>query len=73
MDKSNQLPPEVQEHRGAYPSLWAAVVSIAPKTGWVPQTHLRTEIDSGQREGRSTAERERRKALEHAQWGHSSR
>ena len=28
----------VQEHRGEYPSLWAAIESIAPKIGCVPQT-----------------------------------
>ena len=39
--KSNRFSPEVreravrlvQEHRGQYPSLWAAVESIAPKIG----------------------------------------
>ena len=30
----------VQEHRGEYPSLWAAVESIAPKIGCVPSTLL---------------------------------
>ena len=30
----------VQEHRGEYPSLWAAVDLIAPKIGCVPQTML---------------------------------
>ena len=76
MNKSNKFSPEVreravrmvQEHRGEYPSLWAAVESIAPKIGCVPQTLLewvkRAEIDSGEREGLSTAERERMKALE---------
>ena len=41
--KSNRFSPEmreravrmVQEHRGEYPSLWAAIESIAPKVGWV--------------------------------------
>ena len=28
----------VQERRGEYPSLWAALESIAPKIGCVPQT-----------------------------------
>lgn len=44
--KSNRFSPEVreravrmvQEHRGEYPSLWAAIESIAPKIGCVPQT-----------------------------------
>jgi transposase len=58
----------VQEHRGEYPSLWAAGKFIAPKIGCVPQTLLdwvkRDEVDSGQRDGLSTSERERIKALE---------
>ena len=44
MNKSNKFPPEVreravrmvQEHRGEYPSLWAAVESIAAKIGYIP-------------------------------------
>ena len=28
----------MQEHRGEYPSLWAAIEPIAPKIGCVPQT-----------------------------------
>lgn len=74
--KSNKFSPEmceravrmVQEHHGEYPSLWAAVDSIAPKIGCVPQTLLewvkRHEVDTGTRGGVSTAERERIKALE---------
>ena len=46
MKKTNKFSPEVreravrlvQEHRGQYPSLWAAVESIAPKIGCVPQS-----------------------------------
>jgi transposase len=76
MNKSNKFSPEVreravrmvQEHRGEYPSLWAAVESIAPKIGCVPQTLLewvkRDEVDSGSRDGLSTSERERIKDLE---------
>jgi transposase-like protein len=76
MNKTNKFSPEVreravrmvQEHRGEYPSLWAAVESIAPKIGCVPQTLLdwvkREEVDSGQREGLTGSERERLKALE---------
>ena len=57
--KSNKFSPEVreravrmvQEHRGEYPSLWAAIESIAAKIGCVPQTLnewvKRAEIDSG--------------------------
>ena len=74
--KSNRFSPEmreravrmVQEHRGEYPSLWAAVESIAPKVGCVPNTLLewvkKVEVDSGQREGITTSEREQLKALE---------
>ncbi len=63
MNKTNKFSPEVreravrlvQEHRDEYPSLWAAVESIAPKIGCVPQTLLdwvkRDEVDSGQRDG----------------------
>ncbi|MDH4186165.1 MAG: IS3 family transposase [Nitrospira sp.] len=76
MNKSNKFSPEVreravrmvEEHRGEYPSLWAAVASIAPKIGCVPQTLLewvkRTEVDAGARPGVTTAERERLKELE---------
>ena len=58
----------VQEHRGEYPSLWAAVESIAPKIGCVPQTLLewvkRSEVDTGARPGTTTAEMQRIKELE---------
>ena len=76
MNKTNKFSPEVreravrmvQEHRGEYPSLWAAVESIAPKIGCVPQTLLewvkREEADTGVRNDLSTSERERLKALE---------
>jgi transposase len=48
MNKSRKFSPEVRErtvrlvqaHRGEYPSLWAAVESIAPKIRCVPQTLL---------------------------------
>ena len=76
MTKSKQFSPEVrersvrmvQEHRGEYPSLWAAVESIAPKIGCVPQTLLtwvqRHEVDTGVREGVTTADAKRMKELE---------
>ena len=76
MNKSNKFSPEireravrmVQEHRGEYPSLWAAIESIAPKIGCVPQTLLewvkRTEIDAGSRPGTTTTEMQRIKDLE---------
>lgn len=58
----------VQEHRGEYPSLWAAIESIAPKIGCVPQTlHgwvRQSEIDHGVQNGVSSEERERIQALE---------
>ncbi len=69
MKKSNKFSHEVreravsmvQEHPGEYPSLWAAIESIAPKIGCVPQTLndgvKRDEIDNGQREGLTTSER----------------
>jgi transposase-like protein len=76
MKKSNKFSPEVreravrmvQEHKGEYPSLWAAVESIAPKIGCVPQTLLewvkRVEVDAGVREGVTTSEAQRVKDLE---------
>ena len=76
MNKTNKFSPEVreravrlvQEHRAEYPSLWAAVESIAPKIGCVPQTLLewvkRAEVDDGKRDGLTTTERERLKQLE---------
>jgi transposase len=76
MNKSTKFSPEVreravrlvQEHRGEYPSLWAAVESIAPKIGCVPQSlHewvKRQEFDRGAREGVTTAEAQRVKDLE---------
>jgi transposase-like protein len=76
MRKSNKFSPEVreravrmvQEHRGQYPSLWAAIESIGPKIGCVPQTLLewvkQAEVDVGARAGTSTAEQERIKDLE---------
>jgi transposase-like protein len=58
----------VQEHRGEYPSLWAAIESISAKIGCVPQTLnewvKKSEVDSGAREGVTSDERERIKALE---------
>lgn len=58
----------VQEHRGEYPSLWAAAQSIAPKMGCSTYTLLkwvqRHEVDSGTRPGVSSEERERIKTLE---------
>jgi transposase len=74
--KSNKFSPEVKEravrmvheHRGEYPSLWAAVESIALKIGCVPQTLLgwvqRHEVDTGMRAGVTTSDAQRLKELE---------
>jgi transposase-like protein len=76
MKKTNKFSPEVreravrmvQEQRGQYASLWAAIESIAPKNGCVPQTLnewvKRAEVDAGTREGVTTAEAQRVKELE---------
>ena len=76
MKKSNKFSPEVreravrmvQEHRGEYPSLWAAIESIAPKIGCVAQTLLewvkQSEVGAGNRSGTTSAEQARVKALE---------
>ena len=76
MKKSNKFSPEVrertvwmvQEHRSKYPSLWAAIKSIAAKIGCVPQTLnewvKRVEVDTGFRNGFTTAEAQRVKELE---------
>ena len=56
------------ENRDQHPSLWAAIQSIAPKIGCTSQTlnhWVRLhERDAGQREGLSTSERDRIKAME---------
>ena len=74
--KSNQFSPEVREravrmvleHRGQYPSLWAAIESIAPKIGCVPQTLnewvKRHQIDTGAKDGVTTSDLQRLKELE---------
>ena len=76
MKRASKFSPEVREravrmifeHRSDYPSQWATIESIAPKIGCTPQTLLnlvqRTEVDQGTRDGVTTAERERVKALE---------
>lgn len=76
MTKSNKFSPEVreravrmvQEHRVDYPSVWAAIESIAPKIGCVLHTlHewvKKAEVDSGQRPGTSTSDAQRIKELE---------
>lgn len=76
MKKQNKFSSEVREravrmvleHRGQYPSLWATIESIAPKIGCVPQTLndwvRKHEVDTGTRDGVTSAERERVKELE---------
>ncbi|WP_322005810.1 IS3 family transposase [Paraburkholderia tropica] len=58
----------VREQRSEHPSTWAAVESIAPMIGCTPQTlHewvKRDQVDHGERDGMTTDERERLKALE---------
>ncbi|AWN15850.1 Mobile element protein [Salinisphaera sp. LB1] len=60
--------PMVFEHQAGYSSQWAAIGSIAGKIGCTPET-LRSwvreaERDRGMRDGQTTEERERIKALE---------
>jgi transposase len=58
----------VQEHRGEYPSEWAALNSIASKFGCTGETlrnwMRQAERDAGSRAGLTTDERARLKALE---------
>jgi transposase len=76
MEKSAKFSPEVreravrmvQEHRSEHPWQWAAIESIAEKTGCAPQT-LRTwvrqhGVDASQPDGVSTADAQRIKDLE---------
>ena len=76
MTKANKFSPEVREravrmvleHRGQYPSLWAAIESIAPKIGCVRQTLnewvKRHQIDIGAKDGITTSDLQRLKELE---------
>jgi transposase-like protein len=76
MKKSMKYSPEVMERavrmvfeaRDQYESQWAAIVSIASKIGCTAETLRRWvrrhETDTGLRDGATTAERERVKALE---------
>ncbi|ABI60059.1 transposase IS3/IS911 [Nitrosomonas eutropha C91] len=76
MNKSNKYSPEVraravrlvQEHRSEYPSLWSTIESIAPKIGCSAPTLLewvrKHETDTGLRDGVTSEERDRIKALE---------
>jgi transposase-like protein len=72
----NRYSPEVREravrmvfeHQGEFDSQSAAIKSIAPKIGCGPDTLRawvrRAETDSGRRDGVTTTERDRIKALE---------
>ena len=76
MSKSNRYSPEVREravrmlfeHKADYESEWSAMESIAAKIGCTAETLRkwvrRAEVDTGQRAGLTTDERERLKALE---------
>ena len=76
MARTNRHPPEVREravrllreHRHEYPSNWAATVSIAEKIGCTAETLRRwnkqAEVDSGERDGTTSAERMRLVELE---------
>jgi transposase len=76
MRKSSKFSPEVIERavrmvfeaKDQYPSQWAAIESIAAKIGCTTETLRRrvrrVERDQGLREGLSTAEQDRVKALE---------
>jgi transposase-like protein len=58
----------VQEHQGEYTSQWSTIVSIASKIGCTGETLRRwvrqAERDQGLRDGTTTEERDRLKALE---------
>lgn len=58
----------VREHQGEHESPWAAIQSISGKMGCTAETLRRwvrqAERDSGEREGLTTPERERIRALE---------
>jgi transposase-like protein len=76
MSRPSRFSPEVRERairlvfesRDQHPSQWAAIQSIAIKMGCNPQTLnnwiKQYERDTGKREGPTTADRERLKALE---------
>ena len=76
MSKATRYSPEIREravrmvfeHQSGHDSQWATMVSIASKIGCTPETLRkwvrRAETDQGRREGMTTDDRERLKALE---------
>lgn len=58
----------VTDHRGRYPSQWAAIQSVSQKLGMTQETLRawvrRAETDNGKRDSITTAEAERIKAIE---------
>ncbi len=76
MNKAKRYSPEVREravrllfeHERDYRSRWAALVSIASKIGCTPETPRswvrRVEIDTGRRDGTTSEDRARLRALE---------
>jgi transposase-like protein len=76
MDRRTRYPAEVRdravrmvfEHAGEYDSQWSAIVSISGKIGCSPETLRRwvrrAEVDTGLREGLTSADRSRLKELE---------
>jgi transposase len=76
MSRSTRYPAEVREravrlvldHAEEYPSQWAAICSIAEKSGMSAETLRkwvrRSEVDAGERPGLTTVERERLRELE---------
>lgn len=73
---ANHYSPEVRaravrmvfKHQGSYETQPGAIAAIAPKIGCIPQTLrgwvMQAEKDSGMRDGVTTEERDRIKALE---------
>jgi transposase len=76
MSKVNRYSPEVREravrmvleHEDDYSSRWQAICSVAGKIGCSPDSLKdwirRLEVEQGQRDGTTTSDRERLKALE---------